>query len=50
MGKNTWPNGDVYNGEWKNNLKDGKGFLNGKFGLFQVDKFVKALPLDESFN
>ena len=27
QGKETYPNGDIYQGEWLNDLKDGQGVL-----------------------
>ena len=41
-GRYVWANGDVYEGEWKNDMPDGEGLLTLKDGSRYRGQFVKG--------
>ena len=44
MGKMTFPNGDVYNGQWQNDKKTGQGLSLGTHKLQCSDAWAPLAP------
>lgn len=36
-GRETWPNGDLYEGEWRGDLRHGRGALKSRGGWYRGD-------------
>ena len=43
-GKMTYPNGDCYTGEWKDNMMEGEGTYVYKVGIYLMFRFACDRP------